>query len=119
MCVNIDCANMAMVCDPITCSCVPGLTTTTTTTTSTSTTTTTTLTMVVDHLKCYKIKDPTKLKGIVDLDSPQFDLEAGCKIGKAKKLCVPVKKTVNLGQTTLNGAPITLLPIVGQELVGA
>ncbi len=47
-----------------------------------------------DHLKCYKIKDPQKLKGIVDLEGPQFGLEAGCRIKKASKFCVPVKKTV-------------------------
>ena len=47
-----------------------------------------------DHLQCYKVKDSLKLKGIVDLDSIQFGLAAGCKIGGAKLFCVPVTKTV-------------------------
>jgi hypothetical protein len=118
LCVNVDCANMGMVCDPVTCDCVPELpTTTTTSTTTTSSTTTTTMITVVDHLKCYKVKDPTKLRGKVDLDSPQFGLEAGCTIKKAKKFCVPVKKTVNLSATTVNGQPVTLMPVPGQNLV--
>jgi hypothetical protein len=72
---------------------------------------------VFDHLKCYKIKDPQKLKGIVDLDGPQFGLEANCKISKAKKFCVPVMKTVDTTQTFVNKEPVSLLPIVGQNLV--
>ena len=66
-----------------------------------------------DHLKCYKVKDGQKFKAaIVDLaplDDPPFTLEAGCKLkGKAKKLCVPVDKTV---QETDAG----LLPVAGEE----
>ncbi len=67
-----------------------------------------------DHLKCYKVTDPLALKGIVDLNSPQFGLEAGCKIKKATKFCVPATKTVksaHVGKTT-----IVPVPIGGQEL---
>ena len=73
--------------------------------------------MVVDHLKCYRILDPQKLRGIVDLDSPQFGLEPGCKIRKAMKFCVPAKKSVNLPATFVNGQPVTLMPIGGQNLI--
>ena len=45
-----------------------------------------------DHLRCYKVKDPLKLKGFVDLDTAQFGLAPGCKITKAKLLCVPADK---------------------------
>ena len=64
-----------------------------------------------DHLKCYKVKDPLKLLGLVDLRSPQLGLETGCKIGKAKLFCVPVFKRVT--QVT----PNTPMPIVGDGQV--
>ena len=51
-----------------------------------------------DHEKCYKIKDPAKIKGIVDLTTPQFGLEPGCKLGPAKYFCAPASKTVDLGR---------------------
>jgi hypothetical protein len=69
---------------------------------------------VVDHLKCYKIKDPNKLKGLVDLDSPQFGVEPGCKIAKTRKFCVPVTKTVV--SATVNGGPVGP-PVAGQSLI--
>jgi hypothetical protein len=71
--------------------------------------------MVVDHLKCYKVKDPNKLSGVVDLTSPQFGLEPGCKISKTRKFCVPVKKAVT--SAFLNGAQITPAPVSGQNLI--
>ncbi len=71
--------------------------------------------MVVDHLKCYKIKDPNKLSGKVDLNSPQFGLEPGCRIAKTKRFCVPVKKTVI--SASVNGTVITPSPVAGQNLV--
>ena len=50
-----------------------------------------------DHLKCYKIKDPTKAKYVADLvplQQPPFQVEAGCVIGfPAKLFCIPVQKT--------------------------
>ena len=70
---------------------------------------------MVDHLKCYKIKDPNKLKGIVDLTSPQFGVEPACKISKTVTFCVPVKKAVT--SASVNGTAITPSPIAGQNLV--
>jgi len=70
-----------------------------------------------DHLKCYKIRDELKLKGIVDLDSSQFGLESGCKIGKAKLFCVPVTKTVIEAADAKTG-PISLLPVFGPPAPG-
>lgn len=70
---------------------------------------------MVDHLKCYKIKDPNKLKGIVDLNGPQFGLEAGCRIAKTRKFCVPVTKTVS--SAFVNGLPIVPAPVAGQNLI--
>ena len=49
---------------------------------------------VNDHLKCYKIKDPLKLTGVVDIHSPQFGLEKGCKIRGSELFCVPATKRV-------------------------
>ena len=70
---------------------------------------------MVDHLKCYKIKDPNKLKGIVDLTSPQFGVEPNCKIVRTTKFCVPVKKAVT--SASVNGIPITPSPVAGQNLI--
>jgi len=70
---------------------------------------------VVDHLKCYKVKDPNKLNGLVDLTSPQFGVEPGCTISKTKKFCVPVKKAVT--SASVNGAQIVPAPVAGQNLV--
>jgi len=64
-----------------------------------------------DHLKCYKIKDPNKLSGLVDLAGPQFGLEAGCKIGKAAHFCVPVTKSVT--SLEINKVPTLPLPVYG------
>jgi hypothetical protein len=73
---------------------------------------------VDDHLKCYKIKDDIKLKGLVDLDSKQFGLEPGCKIGNAKLFCVPVTKS-NVQVTAKNKAGIVNpLPIFGPPAPG-
>jgi hypothetical protein len=62
-----------------------------------------------DHEECYQIKDPSKLKGVVDLTSPQFGLEPGCKVGKAKFFCVPASKS-NVSMT-LNNVPLVPLPV--------
>lgn len=64
---------------------------------------------VADHLKCYKIKG-VKLEATVDLDSPEFGLEQGCKISKPSMVCVPVSKTVTDASVELypvNGEPQT------------
>ncbi len=46
-----------------------------------------------DHLQCFKIKDPVKLKGVVDLQNT-FVLDEGCKVGKAKLFCTRASKIV-------------------------
>jgi hypothetical protein len=73
---------------------------------------------VDDHLKCYKIKDPVKLKGIVDLSSEQFGLEEGCKISKAKMFCVPATKEVVWAEDKATGAVIDPLPVFGDPATG-
>ena len=35
-----------------------------------------------DHMRCYKMKDSIKLKGFVDIDTPQFGLAPGCRLGR-------------------------------------
>jgi hypothetical protein len=66
-----------------------------------------------DHLKCYKVKDPLNLAAVVDLDSPQFGLEAGCKVSKAKYFCVPAEKTVISAMDKSTNLPIIPLPVIG------
>ncbi len=64
-----------------------------------------------DHLKCYRVKGDLKLKGFVNIETPQFGLEPGCKIGKPKFFCVPATKSdvaVIDGKTK---QPITPLPL--------
>jgi hypothetical protein len=50
-----------------------------------------------DHLKCYKIKDPTKAKYVADLvplQQPPFQVEPGCLVKfPARLFCIPVQKT--------------------------
>jgi hypothetical protein len=50
----------------------------------------------LDHLFCYKMKDPLKPELTVDLATvlqPEFS-QAGCRIVKPTKFCVPTTKTV-------------------------
>ena len=71
-----------------------------------------------DHLKCYKIKGDLKLKGLLDLTTPQFGLEPGCKISKAKLFCVPATKS---NVDVLDGStkePITPLPFSASPAPG-
>jgi hypothetical protein len=68
---------------------------------------------VSDHLKCYKVKDALALKGTVDLDTPQFGLDPGCKISRAKLFCVPATKTNIAVTNKKTEQPITPLPIGG------
>jgi len=76
----------------------------------------TALGQIPDHLKCYKIKDPLQLQGIVDLDSPQFGVEAGCKIGRAKLFCVNVSKKVIQATDGATGAVIVPDPLTGSPV---
>jgi hypothetical protein len=62
-----------------------------------------------NHLKCYKIKDPAKIKGTVDLTTPQFGAEPGCVVGAAKYFCAPASKT-NVTVTSA-GTPVVPLPL--------
>jgi hypothetical protein len=51
---------------------------------------------VRDHLKCYKIKDPTSFAAVVDLrpvDDGLFGVDAGCSVKvRSRELCFPVRK---------------------------
>jgi hypothetical protein len=67
---------------------------------------------IPDHLKCYKIKDPIVLKGVLDVDTPQFGADPGCTVSKAKLFCVPASKTVVSVEDKVTG-PITPLPVLG------
>jgi hypothetical protein len=68
-----------------------------------------------DHLKCYKIKDTLKVAGTADLDSPQFGLDPGCKLGAAKLFCVPATKTNVSVVDKVTGTPIVPLPVTGPD----
>jgi len=70
---------------------------------------------IADHLKCYQITDPLNLAAVVDLDSPQFGVEAGCKVSKAKFFCVPTRKTVVSAMDKKTKQPITPLPVSGPD----
>ncbi len=61
-----------------------------------------------DHLKCYQVKGDLKLKGLVDIETPQFGLEPGCKIKKAKFFCAPATKS-NVDVVDGEKQPITPL----------
>jgi hypothetical protein len=66
---------------------------------------------VLDHLACYAITDSLKPDATVDLLAelqPEFR-QAGCRLIKARKFCVPTSKVVV--QATTTGPPI-----VGQPL---
>ena len=49
-----------------------------------------------DHLKCYKVKDPSAFAATVDLrpaDSDVFDVDANCTVKvRSRELCFPVQK---------------------------
>ena len=68
-----------------------------------------------DHLKCYKVKDSLKLAALVDLNSPQLGLEAGCKVSAAKLFCVPVTKTVREAVNKETKQPIVPQPVSGPD----
>jgi hypothetical protein len=62
----------------------------------------------LDHLQCYRITDPVKLKAVVDLDSPQLGIAQGCRVSRAKWFCVPAGKTVQ-------EANVPILPVNGEQ----
>jgi hypothetical protein len=51
---------------------------------------------VHDHLKCYKVKDPSSFSATADLrpaDQSNFQLDPGCSIKvRSRQLCIPVRK---------------------------
>ncbi len=59
----------------------------------------------LDHLECFAIKDSQNLNGFLYLAGPQFGLEPGCRVRKARKLCVPVAKVVDPARTKVDGVP--------------
>jgi len=66
---------------------------------------------VTDHLECYKIKDPAKLKGTVNLTAPQIGAASGCTVSGAALFCTAAAKTVV--SATSNKVPLTPLPYLG------
>jgi hypothetical protein len=69
-----------------------------------------------DHEQCYKIKDPVKLKGTLDMDAPQFNVEPGCTVGKAKFFCAPAEKTFVSATDKATGLPIAPLPVYAPDV---
>jgi len=72
---------------------------------------------VDDQLLCFKIKDPLKLSGIVDLELPP-DVQAlvgagSCFVSTPRKYCVPVSAAVVAAENRASGEPIDLLPVHG------
>ena len=57
-----------------------------------------------------------KLKGIIDLDSPQFGLDENCRIRRAKYFCIPTSKSVN--EVKDGRDPLDPLPFVGSPAPG-
>lgn len=66
---------------------------------------------IADDMRCYRVKDPARIAGVVDLESASAGLEPGCQLGKAQMYCTPVSTTVQ--SATGDGAPLDLLPISG------
>src|SRR5262249_40447184 len=66
---------------------------------------------VTDHLQCYKIKDPAKLKGLVNLTAPEIGAASGCKVSGAALFCVAASKAVV--SAISNGTALTPLPYTG------
>src|SRR5215468_9434965 len=63
---------------------------------------------LMDHLECYRAKDPLKLKAVADLNSA-LGLEPGCSISRTRYFCAPASKTV----TESN---VQTMAVSGQEL---
>ncbi len=65
-----------------------------------------------DHLTCYKLKDPLKVKGTLDVDAGSLGVAKGCKISKAQLYCVPA----DAQNVALPGA--TTVPVDGPRAAG-
>jgi hypothetical protein len=48
-----------------------------------------------DHESCYRIADPQRLKGVVDIAPPDMTAHSGCALGKAFLLCAPAAMTLH------------------------
>ncbi len=70
---------------------------------------------VDDHLRCYGVNDGLNLTAIVDVSSPQFGVDAGCKVTRARLFCVPAAKTVDSAEDRHTAMPITPLPVTGPD----
>src|SRR5689334_11539796 len=66
--------------------------------------------VTTDDLRCFKVKDPLKLKGVADVASAQA-AEAGCKLKASAFVCVPAAATVS--EAFSKKTPITMLPVSG------
>jgi hypothetical protein len=58
----------------------------------------------LDHLQCYKTRDPAHVDAEVDLDSERFGAARGCKVARAALVCVPASSAV-IGAPPLGDAP--------------
>ncbi len=65
-----------------------------------------------DHLTCYKIKGEIKLRGLLDIETPQFGLAPGCKITKPKFFCAPATRGNLAVLDTITRTPVTPLPLI-------
>jgi hypothetical protein len=72
--------------------------------------------VIHDHLKCYKVKDPSSFSAVGVLrpaDDSGFELDAECQIKvRSRELCVPVRKE-------LSSSDAPHLDISGADLAGA
>lgn len=60
---------------------------------------------LMNHAKCYKIKDSEKVKAVADLFTVRSGWERECKLSKAQLLCVPAHK--QLRSAEVNKQPIS------------
>ncbi len=65
-----------------------------------------------DHLTCYKIRGEGKLKGLLDIETPDVGLAAGCKITKPKFFCAPATRGNVAVLDTITRTPVTPLPLI-------
>ena len=70
---------------------------------------------VDDHLRCYSVNDGLRLSAVVDLSSPQFGVDSGCKVSSARLFCVAAAKTVDSAENRQTRMPITPLPVTGPD----
>ncbi len=65
-----------------------------------------------DHLACYRIKGEVRLKGLLDIETPQFGLAPGCKITKPKFFCAPATRGSMAVLDVITKSPVTPLPLI-------